>query len=393
MPTFEIHLNNDYSVYIVTVNVDPAVAEGTPAATSRKYAIAVQQIVQAELSRFFHYRTTKGNVMRLISIEEHTMHPGVAAASAARSDELLPHLADAYAPGEELPWSPTRNLLEDLDEGRLADMDAHGIDVQVLSNLATQMLPATGAAELVREVNDRLAAACRRHPDRFSAFASLPTSAPEQAPDELRRAVEELGFVGAMIFGRTNDEFLSAESFDPILKTAAYLGVPIYLHPGFPARATIADNYERGLKPVVATRLATAAWGWHSETGVHFLNIVLSGVLDRYPRLQFILGHWGEMVPWFLARLEEGLPRTVTGLDRTITEYVKENVYYTPSGMFTSEHLRFCADILGTDRCIFSVDYPFIANDRAQSFLDECGLPEDVVHAIAHGNAERLLGI
>ena len=322
--------------------------------------------------------------MRLIAIEEHTMHPRAAAASAARSDELLPY---------PLPWSPDRDVVEDLDEGRLADMDAHGIDMQVLSNITTQLLPATLAPALVREVNDRLAAASRRHPDRFSAFASLPTSAPAEASDELRRAVEELGFVGAMIHGRTNDEFLSAEVFDPILKTAAHLGVPIYLHPGLPARATIADNYERGLKPSVSTRLATAAWGWHSETGVHFLNIVLSGVLDRYPTLQFILGHWGEMVPWFLSRLDEGLPRLVTGLDRTITEYMTQNVYYTPSGMFSSEHLRFCAQILGTDRCIFSVDYPFLTNDRARSFLDQCGLPEEVVHDIAHANAERLLGI
>jgi uncharacterized protein len=345
------------------------------------------------LGAFLNQRMKERIVMRLIAVEEHTVHPGVAAASAARAEEILPHFARAFAPDDGSPQSATADKLMDLDEGRLADMDAHGIDMQVMSNLSTQLLPAAIAPGLVRDVNDRLAAACRRHPDRFAAFASLPTSVPAEAGDELRRAVHELGLVGAMIHGRTNDEFLSAAPFDTLLKAAADLGVPIYLHPGLPNRATNADNYEHGLTPVVAARFATGAWGWHSETGVHFLNVVLGGVLDRYPTLQFILGHWGEMVPWFLDRLDEVLPRQVTGLDRTIGEYVRQNVHYTPSGMFTVEHLRFCAEVLGTERCIFSVDYPFVSADRARSFLGTCGLPEDTIHAIAHANAERLLGI
>jgi uncharacterized protein len=331
--------------------------------------------------------------MRLIAIEEHTMHPGLAAASAARADELLPHFAEAFAPAEGESQGASAAKLMDLGDGRLADMDATGIDVQVLSNLSAQLLPAGIAVALVRDANDHLAAACRRHPDRFSAFASVPTSAPEAAPDELRRAVQELGCVGAMIHGRTNDELLSAAPFDPLLATAAELGVPIYLHPGLPPQVISADNYERGLKPLVAARFATAAWGWHSETGVHFLNIVLAGVLDRYPTLQFILGHWGEMVPWFLDRLDDGLPRQVTGLGRRISDYVRQNVYYTPSGMFTPEHLRFCAQVLGTERCIFSVDYPFLSGDRARAFLETCGLPQAQIHGIAHANAEKLLGI
>jgi predicted TIM-barrel fold metal-dependent hydrolase len=247
------------------------------------------------------------------------------------------------------------------------------------------------APDLVRDVNDLLAGACRRHPDRFAAFASLPTSAPDQAPAELKRAVEELGHVGAIIHGRTDDQFLSAERFDPILRTAAELDVPIYLHPAPPTRVTSADNYEAGLSPIVAARFATAGWGWHNDAGIHFLHIVLSGVLDRYPSLQFILGHWGEMVPWFLDRMEETLPRKATGLERTIGEYVRQNTYYTPSGMFTPAHLRFCTDVLGTDRMIYSVDYPFVGNQGARAFLENSGLPEDVRHDIAHRNAERLL--
>lgn len=329
--------------------------------------------------------------MKLITIEEHTLDIAVARAGAGRWAEVSPHFGQAFSPQSGLPASPTQEALEALDEGRIADMDAHGIDMQVLSNLTTQLLPPDVAPELVRAVNDRLAAACGRHPDRFAAFASLPTSAPEHAPAELKRAVEELGHVGTMIHGRTDEEFLSAERFDPVLRTAAELEVPIYLHPAPPTRGTSAANYEAGLDPVVATRFATAAWGWHNETGIHFLHLVLSGVLDRYPGLQFILGHWGEMVPWFLDRVDEMLPQRATGLERSFGQYVRENVYYTPGGMFTAPHLRFCVETLGTDRLIYAVDYPFIGNEGARAFLEGCDLPAEAKADIAHRNAQRLL--
>lgn len=331
--------------------------------------------------------------MRLITIEEHTLDRAVAKASAGRSAEVSPYFGTAYAPDSGLPYSPSAEQLEDLDEARLADMDAHGIDTQVLSNLTTQYLPADVAPELVRAVNDRLTAACRRHPGRFAAFASVPTTAADHAPAELKRAVQELGHVGALIHGRTDDEFLSAERFDPLLRTAAELDVPIYLHPAPPTRGTSAANYESGLDPVVATRFATAGWGWHNESGIHFLHLVLSGVLDRYPNLQFILGHWGEMVPWFLDRMDEALPPRATGLDRSIGDYVRQNTYYTPSGMFTQAHLRFCTDLLGTDRMIYSVDYPFVGNAGAREFLAASGLLDEAQRDIAHRNAERLLGV
>ncbi len=329
--------------------------------------------------------------MKLITIEEHTLHAGVAQASAERSTYVAPHFREAYSPESGLPYSPSAAVLEDLDEGRIAEMDEHGIDMQVLSNLTTQFLPANVAATLVRDVNDRLAAACQRHPDRFAAFASVPTSAPDEAPGELRRAVEELGLVGALIHGRTNDDFLSHPRFEPLLRMAADLKIPIYLHPAPPTRSTSAANYEPDLDRLVAARLATAAWGWHAESGIHFLHLVLAVVFDRYPDVQIILGHWGEMVPWSLDRLDEALPPRVTGCERTIGEYARSNMYYTPSGMFTPQHLRFCADLLGTDRMMYSVDYPFVSNAGARTFLEKSGLPVHVQHDIAHRNAEKLL--
>jgi predicted TIM-barrel fold metal-dependent hydrolase len=238
--------------------------------------------------------------MKLITIEEHVLNPAVAQASAAALHELSPYWGAAFSPDSGLPYTPSPEVLVNLDAGRIADMDKHGITMQVLSNLSTQQGPADVAADLVRSANDTLAAAVRRHPDRFAAFAALPTTVPDAAVAELERCVGDLGFVGTMIMGRTEGEFLSAERFDPILATVARLGVPIYLHPALPTRATSADNYEFGLDPIVAARFATAAWGWHNETGIHFLHLVLSGVFDRYPDLQVILGHWGEMIPWFL---------------------------------------------------------------------------------------------
>jgi predicted TIM-barrel fold metal-dependent hydrolase len=331
--------------------------------------------------------------MKIIAIEEHVLDPAVAQASAATLQRLSPYWGAAFGPDSGLPYTPSPDVLRDLGQGRIADMDKHGITMQVLSNLSTQQVPAGVAARLVRSTNDTLAAAVRRHPDRFAAFAALPTTVPDAASAELERCVGDLGFVGTMIMGRTDGQFLSAERFDPILRTAARLGVPIYLHPAVPTRVTSADNYEAGLDPIVATRFATAAWGWHNETGIHFLHLVLSGVFDRYPDLQVILGHWGEMVPWFLDRLDDALPRRATNLERTIGDYVRQNTYYTPSGMFTEPHLRFCLDVLGPDRMIYSVDYPFVGNDGARDFLSCADLPESTKENIAHRTAERLLGV
>lgn len=329
--------------------------------------------------------------MKFITIEEHALNPAVARASAATAQQLSPHWKAAFSPDSGLPHTPSPDVLCDLDQGRLADMDKHGITMQVLSNLTTQQVPADVAADLVRSANDTLAGAVRRHPDRFAAFAALPTTVPDAAAAELERCVGDLGFVGTMIMGRTEGDFLSAERFDPILRAAARLRVPIYLHPALPTRVTSADNYEAGLDPIVAARFATAAWGWHTETGVHFLHLVLSGVFDRYPDLQVILGHWGEVVPWFLYRLDDALPQRATKLERTIGEYIRQNSYYTPAGMFTEPHLRFCLDVLGADRMIYAVDYPFVGNAGAVDFLLRADLPDGVKEDIAHRNAERLM--
>jgi uncharacterized protein len=328
--------------------------------------------------------------VKIIALEEHYLDPAVAAAGGTPPRQGGD--GDGVDPSVKLSYTPSPEQLTDLGEGRITDMDAHGIDVQILSSLSTQQLQPAVAVGVVEQTNNKLAAAVRAHPSRFAGFAALPTSVPEAAADELARSVTELGFVGTLIMGRTEGQFLDHPRFDPILRRAAELDVPIYLHPGVPPAETISENYS-GLAPLVSARFATTAWGWHNETGVHFIHLVLAGVLDRYPNLQIILGHWGELVPFYLDRLDEALPRVITGLDRSFGEYMRENVYVTPSGMFTQANLRYCADVLGVDRIMYSVDYPFVGNEKAAAFLAEAAISDADREKIAHGTAEKLFNL
>lgn len=330
--------------------------------------------------------------MRIIAHEEHFIDADLAAASGPAMTRLGPHFAAAYASGQGFSASPARATLADLGESRLAAMDAGGISMQVLSCLWAQQAPADVAADLVSRANDKSAAAVLAHPGRFAAFAALPTAVPEAAARELERCVSELGFVGAFVNGRTADEFLDAPRFDPVLAAAARLKVPVYLHPALPP-AAVTDAYYSGLDPLVTGRLQASAWGWHVETAGHFLHMALAGVFDRYPDLILILGHWGEMIPFYLDRIEDMLPQQITRLERPFSDYFRRNVYITPSGMFSQEQLQFCVRALGAERILFAVDYPFIGNEGAVPFLETAQLSAEERDLIAHGNSEKLLGL
>jgi predicted TIM-barrel fold metal-dependent hydrolase len=320
-------------------------------------------------------------VMRIITLEEHTIDDRItSAAESSPMETPMSGFPDALAA-----------TLRDVGQSRIAVMDANGIDVQVLSTLGAQQVPARSAG-VVSAANDRMAAAVTEHPDRFRAFASLPTADPAAAVRELERSISELGFVGAMIFGRTRGEFLDAPAFEPILAAAERLNAPIYLHPAPPPRAVADWNYA-GFSERVTEVFQTSAWGWHQETAVHFLHLTLAGVLDRHPSLQFILGHWGEMIPFYLERLDAQLPTKLSGLERTFSRYLRENVYITPSGLFSQAQLQFCVETVGVDRIMYSVDYPFVGNEKAESFLADARLSEAERESIAHGLAERVLDI
>ncbi len=320
--------------------------------------------------------------MKIITLEEHFQISSVNEAL----KKLLPGAQDA----PPLAFPATR--LEDLGADRLKAMDAMGVDIQVLSftPVGIPAIPADEAVPLTREINDQLAAAIAAHPDRFAGFATLPMSKPEAAAAELERCVNTLGFKGTLISGPTNDRFLDDPSFRPILETAAALDVPIYLHPAPPINA-VRDVYYAGFDPAVSGIFATFGWGWHMETGVHALRMILGGVFDRYPNLQLILGHWGEMIPFYLARIDEMLTPATKQLQRPVADYFLQQMYATPSGMLTLPPFQLTLQILGADRIMYAVDYPFLVENQARAFLENAPISPADKEKIAHGNAERVL--
>jgi predicted TIM-barrel fold metal-dependent hydrolase len=322
--------------------------------------------------------------MRTIAIEEHFLP------TALRGFATSPPAGDPLAQYRAL----MSQKLADVGAGRLADLDAAGIDVQVISATVSGISfdsfdPATAIA-IARDSNDELAEVVRAHPDRFAGFALLPLQTPEAAAAELERAVTNLGMKGALINGTTKGRFLDNPSFQPVLAEAETLDVPIYLHPAPPPPEVMAA-YFTGLPAGVGDRLATAAWGWHVETGLHSLRLIGAGVFDRFPRLQIIIGHMGENLPFSLARADRQLAASATHLRRKPAEYFHDNFSITPSGYFTIPPLLCALEVVGADRIIFAVDYPFASNLEARAFLDAAPLSPPDREKIAHGNAERLL--
>lgn len=284
--------------------------------------------------------------------------------------------------------------LDDVGEGRLQVMDEAGIDIQVLSALSgiVQDLDAEHSVNVSRDLNDRLANTVSTYPERFRAFAALPIGDPVGADAELRRCIEGLGFVGAMIHGQTRGVFLDDPSVRPVLATAARLGVPIYLHPA-PPPPSVQDAYFSGLPSAVAACLATAGWGWHAECGMHVLRMVAAGVFEELPDLQLIVGHMGEGIPFHLDRIEEMLTPVVRGHASTVAETLRRNLHITTSGYSYDAPLLCALATFGADRILFSVDHPFADSATATAFLQAAPVSGDEREKIAHGNAEALLSL
>jgi predicted TIM-barrel fold metal-dependent hydrolase len=327
--------------------------------------------------------------MRIVALEEHFTVPGIV--SGIDQDAIRRR----GFPGPDFVWAQTtkRNELADLGDTRIADMDASGITVQVLSvaGPGADLVAGEAGVAMARAYNDALAEAVARHPDRYRGFAHLPLLTPEAAADELERTVKELGFHGVLVNGPTDGRFLDDPSFDPVLERAAALDVPIYIHPGIPGPAVRNAQYD-GLPGNFSFTLSLSAWGWHAETAVHTLRLVLSGALDRHPGLKIVIGHMGEALPFMLDRIDETTANEAKArLRRSVKQTILDQVWITTSGFFTMAPFMAALMTFGADRIMFSVDYPFASNARARAFLDALPVSAADRAKIAHGNADRLM--
>ena len=336
--------------------------------------------------------------MKIIGFEEHYMLPAIAEANPNSPRKLFDVARDGGG------WPPPG--IDDLGEGRIAAMDAAGIDVQILSNVrGAEAVEPPLAVELARQANDAVVAAVTQHPDRFRGFATLPMRDPSAAAAELERTVRDHSFVGALINGHVNGRYLDDTFFWPVFESAETLGVPIYLHPTVPPQPVI-DACYRGFAPAVSAKLSIAGMGWHIDTGIHCIRLILGGVFDRFPWLQIIVGHHFEALSWMAWRTDYSFPPEESGLKRTIKEYLRENFYggilagefagmqpgaTDPSWSLSFNAYQAMANVIGVDRVVFTADYPFANMEAGRKFLEQMPIPPADKEKIAHSNAERLL--
>jgi predicted TIM-barrel fold metal-dependent hydrolase len=293
------------------------------------------------------------------------------------------------APAEE----STRNQNNMHRRTRIKEMDGHGIQMQVVSWVSPgQLVPPDQALPLTQAANNRLAGAIAANPTRLSGFAALPWQEPRAAAAELDRSVSELGLKGALILGRPGETFLDDPRYAPVLQKLSDLQVPLYVHPFSPV-PQVHEAYYSGFSPLVTAEFSLGAWGWHNEAGIHVLRLILSGTFEKFPDLQVISGHWGEMVPFYLQRLDDVMPPKVTGLSGTVSEIYRRHVWVTPSGMFGLPHFDFIHKVIGADRIIWSVDYPFLTLDGTREFLENLTVSEDDREKMAYRNAENLFNL
>jgi hypothetical protein len=326
--------------------------------------------------------------MRVVALEEHFTAPDLVRRIDPDAIKRRGFRPRKLAPGGPNPME----LAPEIGERRLQSMDEAGITVQVLSNTGPgpDLVPGADGVVMAREMNDHLAEAISHRPDRFAGFAVLPMQSDTSTADELVRAVRQLRFVGALVNGTTEGRFLDHPHYRDLLAAAEELDVPIYIHPHLAPEA-VRQAYFSNLHPGASRVLEAAGWGWHSETAIHLLRLVLSGALDRHPRLKLIIGHMGEMLPMMLARIDEVFALDIEHLKRPIGRTILDQVWLTTSGIFSEPPFLAALQTFGIDRIMFSVDYPYAPNSKGRAFLDRLSLSPADMAKLTHGNADALL--
>jgi 5-carboxyvanillate decarboxylase len=278
--------------------------------------------------------------------------------------------------------------LLDLETQRLAEMDRHGVTMHLLSLTApgVQMFDADTGTSLATVANDRLAEIVRRHPTRYAALASFAPQDPQRAVKEMERAIKTLKFNGLIVNSHTNNEYLDQSRYWPILEAAEALRAPLYIHPRAPSDGMAA--------PFRDYRLDGPAWGYGMEAGTHAVRLMLSGVLDRFPKLKIVLGHMGEALPFWMWRLDFMAAPGARAAGRTNqlkpSEYFQRNFAITTSGLEDPLTLRYCIEKIGVDNIMWAIDYPFQPTAPAVAFIESAPMSETHREQIAHANAERI---
>jgi 5-carboxyvanillate decarboxylase len=280
--------------------------------------------------------------------------------------------------------------IQDLGAQRIADMDATGIARQLvfLTAPGVQVFDAATAVSMSRELNDRLSQEIKKHPQRYAALAAIAPQDPKKAASELERSVKTLGMKGAVINSHTQGEYLDDPKYWEIFEAAEALDVPLYLHPNTPPPAMIGPFLPRGLDGAI--------YGFAVETGLHLLRIVVAGVFDRYPGLRIVVGHLGEGLPFWLFRLDFMHRNMVNAsrypgvrpLKKKPSDYLKENVWVTTSGMQWAPAILFSQQVLGVDRVLYAMDYPYQFVPEEVKVTDELAISEEDKRKLYQINAE-----
>ncbi|MFE6365694.1 amidohydrolase family protein [Streptomyces sp. NPDC057806] len=319
--------------------------------------------------------------MRAIGLEEHFVTPELVGYGASSGSILQPD-----------KWREASRRLLDLTGERLAEMDAAGLDMQVLSLNSPGIQAETDAGTAVAQaaaVNDLLAGVVADHPDRFAGFAALPLQDPKAAAEELERAVRELGMRGALVNAHTQGRYLDDPQLRVVWERAAGLDVPLYLHP---ANGVGMPHVIEGHPELVGPM-----WSWGMDTASHFLRLVFGGVFDDFPEAKLLLGHMGEGLPYVLWRMDSRWNyHNHHGIELARgnpSEYVRHNLYITTSGVCSAAPLLCALLALGPEHILFGTDYPFEDMATATEFLRTAPVSEADRAKIAHLNAERLLGL
>ncbi len=291
--------------------------------------------------------------------------------------------------------------LAELGPGRIGAMDEAGINIQILSahTPGVQNAPVHEGIDLAYRLNKMIAEGpMATYPGRYQAYATLPLQDPEAAADELERAVQEDGFVGAMTNGFIGEKFLDHADFEPLLARAEALDVPIYLHPGYPPEKVF-DIYYRTTRPGYDQTFQNyifsgSGYGWHQEALTQCLRLIISGTFDRFPKLQMIIGHMGEGLPFYYERIVGDMSEsTADSLNKPLRQYFSDNFWYTTSAFFQDELLYLLLRYISVDRVMFGIDYPFADMKQGTDWFRAVDLPREAKEKIAFRNAEKLFGI